>query len=101
MPHRIRLTGPNATFIEAHPISAHFAPGDLHHRLQCATLATLSIVAMVRCFKFVALALMLVMGTLPLLASASPACRAMAGPVSAAPAAHRCCPEMAAMAEAA
>ena len=54
---------------------------------------------MARWFKFVALVLMLVMGTLPLLASASPSCRAMAGPVSAAPAMHHCCPSMAIAAE--
>ena len=56
---------------------------------------------MARWFKFVALMLMLVMGALPLLASASPTCHPLAGPVSAAPAAHRCCPSMSAMAEAA
>ena len=47
---------------------------------------------MTRCCKFVALALMLVMGTLPMLASACPSCLAKAVSANAAPAMHHCCP---------
>ncbi len=54
---------------------------------------------MVRLFKLVALVLMLVMGTLPLLASASPSCRMMASSAKAVPAMHPCCPSMAMRAE--
>jgi len=54
---------------------------------------------MTRCFKLVALVLMLVMGTLPLLASASPSCRMMANSAKAMPAMHPCCPSMAMRAE--
>lgn len=50
---------------------------------------------MARWFKFVALVLMLVMGTLPLLASASPSCRMMASSAQPEPAKHHCCPSMA------
>jgi hypothetical protein len=50
---------------------------------------------MTRFFKLVALALMLVVGTLPLLASASPSCRMTASSANAAPATHHCCPSMA------
>jgi hypothetical protein len=55
---------------------------------------------MTRRFKLVALVLMLVMGTLPVLASASPTCRGMANQASSAPTMHACCPSMAMTAEA-
>ena len=56
---------------------------------------------MARSFKLVALVLMLVLGTLPLLASVSPACRTKANTSKSAPATHACCPSMAMQAEAA
>jgi len=54
---------------------------------------------MTRHFKLVALALMLVMGTLSLLGSVAPSCLANAGSSNAVLAVHHCCPSMAMAAE--